>query len=420
MSQPFNRRTFLKSSGVVLALPMLELTTPALASNTAGQTKRLVSICATLGLYSPSWFPTTTGYDYEPSEYLTLLDSYRNQYTVLSGLGHEEQTGRQPHNSEITWLTAARRPGMDGFRNSISVDQVVAKSLGYTTRYPSVVLGTVSEQSQSYTHNGVMVPAETSPSAVFKKMFLQGTPEEIKREVQSLQEGGSILDHLKEQTTSLQKSAGTVDRIKLEQYFDAVRTAENDLFEAGAWLHRPKPKVEMAIPEDLTNPAELIGRIKLMFALIPLILETDSSRAISMMIQDHSVVPNVPGATHDLHNLSHHGQDPAKIAQLRTVENEIVRSFSELLERLSTTSDATGSLLDQTTVIFGSNLGNANSHDTRHLPILLAGGGYSHGQHVEFEGEHDTPLSNLFVSVLQWMGVETESFGQSTGLLTWA
>ena len=187
-----------------------------------------------------------------------------------------------------------------------------------------------------------MVPAETSPSAVFKKMFLQGTPEEIKRELQSLQGGGSILDHLKEQTTSLQKSASTVDRIKLEQYFDAVRTAENDLYEAGAWLHRPKPKVE------------------------------------------------------------------------------IVRSFGDLLEGLSTTSDASGSLLDQTTVIFGSNLGNANSHDTRQLPILVAGGGYSHGQHVKFEGERDTPLSNLFVSVLQWMGVETHSFGQSTGSLTWA
>lgn len=420
MKHSFNRRVFLKSSGVALALPLLEFSNAALASSSTTSPKRLVTICATLGLYSPSWFPTATGYDYEPSEYLQLLDSHRNQYTLFSGLAHEEQVGRQPHNSEITWLTAARRPGMDGFQNTISVDQVAAKSLGYTTRYPSVVLGTLSEQSQSYTHNGVMVPAEASPSKVFKKMFLQGTPEEIQRELQSLQDGGSILDNLKEQTTVLQKSASSVDRMKLEQYFDALRTAENDMLEAGAWLHRPKPEVEATLPEDLTSPTELIGRIKLMFALIPLILETDSSRVISMMIQDHSVVPNVQGVTHDLHGLSHHGQDPAKISQLKTVETEIVGAFSELLAKMSALSTTSGSLMDRTTIVFGSNLGNANSHDTRHLPILVAGGGHAHGQHIRFEGEHNAPLSNLYVSLLQWMGVETESFGQSTGPIAWS
>ena len=419
MNRKVNRRTFLQSSGVLLSLPMLEALTPALASQQNEVRKRMVTICGTLGFYSQSWFPKETGFDYKPSEYLSLINDYRDQYTVFSGLGHDEQVGRQPHNSEITWLTGARRPGMDGFKNSISVDQVAANHLGYTTRYPSVVLGTLTEQSQSYTHNGVMVPADHSPALVFKKMFLQGTPQQVKREVQSLQDGGSILDHLRTQTETLKKTVSAADREKLEQYFDAVRLAESELTESGAWLHRPKPVVDANQPGDITDRGDILGRIRLMFRLIPLILETDSSRVISMMIQDHSVVLKVPGVTFDQHSLSHHGQDQAKISQLLTVEREIVRMFSGLLKDMSERRDGTGSLLDNTTILFGSNLGNANSHETRHLPILIAGGGHKHGQHIRFEGVHNYPLSKLYVSMLQWMGVETDSFGQSSGSIPW-
>ncbi len=157
-----------------------------------------------------------------------------------------------------------------------------------------------------------------------------------------------------------------------------------------------------------------------MLRMIPLILETDSSRVISMMIQDHGVVPKVDGVTADQHSLSHHGQDPAKIAQLKKIEWQIVESFGGLLTELSSRTDANGSLLDQTTVLFGSNLGNANSHEPKDLPILLAGGDYRHGQHIQHKGEHNAPLCNLFVTMLQNLGLETDSFGQSTGTLTWA
>ena len=420
MKRPLDRRTFLRASGVALALPMLESLYPALVRAAVDTPKRLVTICSTLGLYSDSWFPKTAGADYEGTEYLQLIDRHRSQYTLFSGLAHEEQAGRQPHNSEITWLTSARRPGLDGFRNTISLDQVAANHLGYATRFPSIVMGTANTQSQSYTTSGAMVPAETSPANLFKKLFLQGTPEEIQREAQSLNDGGSILDRLKSQTASLRRRLSVTEQRKLDSYYDAVRTAEQELGEVKAWQQKPKPVVGAEAPADIPSPADLSGRIRAMFSLIPLILENDSSRVISLMIQDHGVVPQVDGVTSDQHSLSHHGQDPAKIAQLKKVEIEIVKAFDGLMTQLTERTDANGSLIDQTTVLFGSNLGNANAHTPKDLPILLAGGGYRHGQHIVHDGAENAPLSNLFVTMLQSMGVETDSFGQSTGTLTWS
>ena len=265
-----------------------------------------------------------------------------------------------------------------------------------------------------------MVPAETSAAALFRKLFLQGTPEEIRREARSLQSGGSILDTLKSETASLRRRVSAADQHTLNAYFDAVRTAEQELGEVKAWQQKPKTAVDAEVPADISNASDLIGRIKAMFSMMPLILETDSSRVISLMIQDHGVVPQVEGVTSDQHSLSHHGQDPAKIAMLKRVEVEIVKAFDGLMAELTERSDANGPLLDQTTVLFGSNLGNANAHTPRDLPILVAGGGHRHGQHVVHNGAGNAPLCNLFVTLLQSMGVETDSFGQSTGVLIWA
>ena len=419
MINPINRRTFLRASGVAMALPLLESMSPAFARAAATPPRRMVNVCNTLGLYSESWFPKAAGTGYEATEYLSLIDQHRSQYTLFSGYAHEEQSGRQPHNSEITWLTAARRPGLDGFRNTISLDQVAANHLGYTTRYPSIVLGTASAQSQSYTRSGAMVPAETSPAKLFEQLFLQGTPEEVEREAQSLNDGGSILDRLKSETSALRRRVSASDQQKLDAYFDAVRTAEQELGEVKAWQQRTKPTVDQARPDDVDDVADLIGRIKAMFYMIPLILETDSSRVVSVMIHDHGAIPQVQGVSVDHHNLSHHGQDDAKIGQLKRIETEIVEAFGGLLNELAARNDSDGNLLDSTTVLFGSNLGNANAHTSHDLPVLLAGGGYQHGGHIVHEGEN-APLCNLFVTLLQTMGVETDVFGQSTGNLTWS
>ena len=418
-SRGLDRRTFLKASGVAVALPMLETMSFANAAGTHPPA-RMVNVCATLGIYPDSWFPETVGAEYEASEYLALIDQHRSRYTLFSGLAHANQSGRQAHNSELTWLTSAEHPGLDGFQNTISLDQAAANHLGYATRYPSIVLGTVSRQSQSYTTSGVMVPAEVSPATVFGKLFLQGDAATVARERQRLVDGGSILDRVRLDAQALRGQVSATDRQKLDAYFNAVRTAEQELVEVRAWLDRPKPRVDANPPTDLDDPSDLIGRVNLMLGLVPLILATDSSRVVSLMIQDHGVVPKVAGVNGEHHGLSHHGQDEAKIGQLKKVETEVIKSFGTLLARLDDRPDGAQSLLDTTTVLFGSNLGNANSHSAKHLPIVVAGGPFSHGTHVVHAGEEDAPLSNLFVTLLRTMGVEADSFGHSTSALSWS
>ena len=224
--------------------------------------------------------------------------------------------------------------------------------MGYVTRYPSIVTGTVSPQSQSYTTGGVMVPAEISPAALFAKLFLQGDAATVAREKQRLADGGSILDRLRLDAQALRVHANAGDAHKLDAYFEAVRTAERELVEVQAWLDRPKPIVDSSPPQDVDDPADLIGRVERMLDLVPLILATDSSRVISLMIQDHGAVPKVDGVNGEHHGLSHHGQDEAKIAQLKLVEIEIVKRFGALLDRLDERPDGGPSLLDSTTVPF--------------------------------------------------------------------
>ena len=154
-----------------------------------------------------------------------------------------------------------------------------------------------------------------------------------------------------------------------------------------------------------------------MLNLIPLILQTDSTRVVTLMIQDHGVVPNIAGIQAEHHNLSHHGQDPQKIRQLKIIEKAILNCFADFLSRLAAPSEGSTRLLDQTSVLFGSNLGNANAHDPANLPIIVAGGGYQHGRYVAGNESNNTPLCNLFVNLLTNMGIETDQFGTSTGRL---
>ena len=412
-----NRRRLLQAGAVTLALPWLETTSMGASSTPP---TRLVTSCATLGLYADSWFPKTEGANYQPSEYLNYINQNRSQFTLFSGLEHSNQSGRQPHNSEVTWLTSAEHPGLDGFHNSLSLDQAVAEHYGYVTRFPSITLGTNSPQSQSYTSGGVMLPAEVSPSSLFKRLFLQGDAAAVAREEARLRDGASILDQVLQETGTLLDQVSHSDRQKLSSYFTAVRSAESELAEVKAWQTRPKPVVKDTVPDDIVESNDLIGRIRLMYDLIPLALETDSTRSISLMIQDHGVVIKHPGVTADLHNLSHHGQDEHKISQLRMVETEIVKLLASLLERLNQVDDHGTRLLDSTIVLFGSNLGNANSHQPTDLPILVAGGSLPHGKHHVYSGENKPPLSNLYLKLIQHIGIETDSFGHSNGTLEWA
>ena len=419
MHKPISRRAALKASGVAIALPLLESMEPAIGHEPMAPPKRMVLICNALGLHSPSLFPRTSGTDYANTEYLELLKAHRSDFTLFSGLSHPDQNGREPHDTEMTWLSAARNPGLGGFKNSISVDQYAAMKLGHVTRFPSFSLSSNSQESQSYTSNGVMLPADNKPSAVFAKLFLDGSPQDLRRRREHLANGRSILDVVAGQTKSLKKQTSSPDRRQLDEYFAAIRAAETELAESEAWLDRPKPRVDEKPPQDIPDSADLIGRTRALMNLVPLMLQTDSTRIVTVMIQDHFVVPRIQGVTAEHHNLSHHGQDPQKIEQLRIIETEILKCFADFLSRLARPGEADGRLLDQTSVLFGSNLGNANAHDPSNLTVILAGGEYKHGRYVAHDQKNNTPLCNLFVSLLNNMGIETSSFATSTGKLTW-
>lgn len=413
-SASLSRRAFLRGTGVSLALPFLDAmwSRRALAASTTPP-KRLVTVCSSLGIYPADFFPKETGTDYQLSPYLEMLKVHRREFTVFSGLSHPEQAGASGHTSEMTWLTSAKHPGLGGFRNTVSIDQLIAEKIGFETRFPSLIWGTNST-SQSYTRGGVMIPADSRPSQIFAKLFLNGTPDEVKSQMQKLREGRSIMDAVNDEAKRFGTRVGAADRDKLDEYFTSVREMEQRLAKAESWVQKPKPQVDMNQPKDIADNADSVGRLRLLFDLVPLTLQTDSSRLITILLQGTNSVPPIPGVSIDHHNLSHHGQDPEKIKQLELIERAEMQALNGLLTSLKQKKEGNASLLDSTMVFFGSNLGNANSHDTRNLPLLLAGGGFKHGQHLGFDTQSNVPLCNLFVQMLQKMDMPVEEFGSST------
>lgn len=417
---PLSRRTFLRGTGAALALPWLEAMVPAFATraqaaaaNAAPQ--RFVAMCATLGFHTPFLFPKETGAGYTPTPYLEPLQDLREHFTVLSGLAHAEQNGANGHTSEMTWLTSAKHPGLAGFRNTISLDQYIAERIGTQTRFPSLVLGNGSE-SLSWSASGVPLPAMFSPAKTFQQLFVDGTPAEVAEQMRGLKRGRSILDTVAGQAKKLHRDLGTHDREKLDEYLSAVRDLEGRLVQNEAWAQKPKPKVDAKPPTDIQSRTDAIGKMKLMQDLIVLALQTDSTRTITLRLSGMNAVPEIEGVTHDWHNLSHHGLDPAKIEELKVIELAEFRAFGEFLRKLQSAQEGGAPLLARTAVLFGSNLGNASAHDSRNLPLLLAGGGFRHGRHVAVDPQKRV-FSDLFVTLAQRMGVETEKFGFSTGAL---
>ncbi len=408
-----NRRTFLRASGVGVALPLLNSFLPR-CDGAVEETipQRMVCICTSLGLHTPLLFPEKSGNDYELSPYLQHLKQHRSDFTVFNGISHPAQSGADGHSSGMTWLTAARHPGLPGFRNTVSIDQLLASRIGLKTRFPSLQLST-DGSSQSYSSSGVMIPGEQSPSNMFARLFLDGSEDDKARQVQKLSEGRSIMDAVLAEAKRFERRAGREDKAKLNEYFQSVREMEQRLVAAESWVHKPKPQVEAKQPKDIEERSDLIGKMQLLFQLIPLALQTDSTRLITVMIQGRNDVPSISGVKIDHHNLSHHGQDEEKLRQLRLVEEAQLQALEKLLADLKNKTEGGRNLLASTSTVFGSNLGNANAHDTKNLPLILAGGRFRHGQHLMLDRENNTPLSNLFVQIAQQMGQPLETFGSS-------
>jgi len=310
----------------------------------------------------------------------------------------------------MTWLTSAKHPGLAGFKNNISIDQHIAERIGSQTRFPSLILGTGSD-SLSWSASGVPLPAESSPSKAFQQLFVDGTPAEIAAQVHQLKRGRSILDTVMGQAKKLHGELGKRDQEKLDEYFSAVRDLEGRLVQNEEWAQKPKPKVDAKPPTDIQSRTDAIGKMKLMQDLVVLALQNDSTRTVTLRLNGMNAVPEIDGVKNDWHNLSHHGQDAAKIEELKVIELAEFTAFAAFLTKLKSTG-----LLDTTAVLFGSNLGNASAHSTANLPLVLAGGGYKHGRHIAIEKDKHV-FSNLFVSLAQRMGVETGQFGFSTGVL---
>ncbi len=419
-----HRRHFLRGAGVALALPMLEAMTPAFARAEINPVpRRFFGICNNLGLLPELFFPeaASSGRGYKPSTYLEHLSEHKDDFTVLSGVSHPDVDAGHP--ADNCFLTAAPHPSSGGFRNTISLDQYAAERLGNQTRFPSLSVGVNIQQgsrSLSWTRGGVLIPSEEKASAVFKRMFVTGTPAEVQAQMRRLSLGQSIMDTVADQTKSLESKIGPSDRARLDQYLTGVRDLEGRLASASEWELKPKPVVKDAAPVDPTDPRAYMEKVRLMYDMARLAFETDSTRFVALLLDS----VNSPAITVDnqptddgYHNLSHHGKNASKLAQLEKIDRGHMKLLAGLFSDLKSRKEGAETLLDRTMILYGSNMGNANTHVTTNLPTLFAGGGFKHGQHLSFDRDWNYPLPNLFVSVLQRLGIEEDRFASGKGTM---
>ena len=412
-----SRRSVLRGTGVCLGLPVLDAMTPAFAATSEPKTaKRFVGISLALGLHNPNLVPETAGRDYKPSRYLESLQDIRQEFTVVSGASHPGVTGG--HTAEGSIFSACPNQRGTTSRNTISLDQLMAKQLGHETRFPSLVLNTNGQKSPCYTENGAMIPAEDNAIRLFTKLFVEDSPKEQSRQADLIREGRSVMDLVGAEAKSLQRELGPGDRSKLDAWFTSVRELEQRLVANEAWIKRPKPKVKLKAPVDIPRDNEVAVE-RIFLDIIHMALATDSTRFITLHITGNNV-NGIDGVDESYHNLSHHGMDEEKLRQLAIVEQGVIDEWAGFLRRLKGegTGEVNGQdLLSETMVLLTSNLGNASAHDNKNMPCLFAGGGFLHGQHIAFDQKNNHPLPNLFLSALHRLGIEDEQFATSTGEL---
>ena len=420
-----SRRTFLRAAGIAIGLPLLDAMrfdarAAAPGEKGPGATgRRLLAVSYGLSFYPPSFFPADAGKNYTASEYLKVLEPLREDFTVISGTAHLDTHGG--HEVEPSFLTASPYPrrGQIG----ISLDQLLAEQMVGVTREPYLVLSSNKTGRGgmmggiSYTRGGTLLPGIGSPSALYERLFLTGGGNSIEAQKAKLARGHSVLDAVTGQAKKLRADVGANDRDKLGEYMDSVRDLEMRMTAAGAWADKPKPKVSSPKPVDAIEPPKLMERMKLMYDMIHLAFQTDSTRVISYWCHDGGNVPDVPGVDKEHHDLTHHGHLEEKVAQLRLHELAQMVVLHGFLAKMKATREGSGTLLDKTSILIGSHMGNAGHHSSDNLPIIVAGGGFKHAGHLAFDKKNNRPLSNLFVNLLQRTGMETDKFAGTTGTL---
>lgn len=427
--RPLSRRHFLRGSGVALALPLLGAMFPTFSKISATQAnspsdvtpRRFLGICNNIGVLPEHFFPTGQGKGYPSSPYLKRLDAVRDEFTVFSGVSHPEVDGGHP--ADVCFLTAAPHPGRGGFRNTISFDQYIAGYLGHHTRFPSLTLGVnvkQAERSLSYTRSGGLIPCDNSAANVYRRMFIQGTPAEVDAQLRKLDRGKSVLDAVASQAKDLQRNIPAQDKDRLDQYFTSVRDLEQRMQMSKIWEKTPKPKIDAPAPIDPGSPYEFMDKVKLMFDMARLAFESDSTRSISLLLDGMNSPAIEVGDKRfiaDYHLMSHHGMSEQKLKLLKAADELHMDLLATLLADMKAIQEDDQTLLDRTMVLYGSNMNSANTHATTNLPIIFAGGGFRHGQHLVFDTENNYPLPNLFVSALHRLGIDTDRFASATGTM---
>jgi hypothetical protein len=423
-SRRIDRRSFLKAAGVCIALPVMESLPRAARAGAAGGTPapaptRMVCVGNEFGMYPGAFWPEQAGAGYETPALLKPLESFRRDFTVFSHLDHGLKGGHYAIHTYLTGVKAVEARGMA--EGGISLDQRAAEFVGSQARFPSLAVGSEDGLSggcqMSWTRSGTRIPPIPGPRELFRLLFVDEDPDERRQAADRVALEGSILDVVLGDARALNRRLSKPDSRKLDEYLASVRDVETKLSLDKKWQDIPRPRTSVKEPEN----QGLTRDLPVIYDLIALALQTDSTRVATLEVGGTFTTADL-GIPRGYHNLSHHGQRQDTIDLLVQVELYQVQQFARFLEKLRSISEPAGdgTLLDHTMVLFGSGMGNANSHTNTDLPIILAGGGFRHGEHKRFphEPRHRVPLCNLYVSMLQRFGVETDHFGTSTGTLT--
>lgn len=437
MTRPLNRRTVLKGLGCCLGLPLLEAMTPARAAEAAKPPLRLAFIFFPNGAIVPSWTPTGEGRDFELSPTLAPLAKVKSQITVIGGLaqdnGRAKGDGPGDHaRSAASFLTGAHPVKTAGanIHCGMSVDQAAAAKIGSATRLPSLELGTERgrdaggcDSGYACTYSNTIswkspttpMAKEISPRAAFDRMF--GRPQDAAADRRKNAIRQSVLDLVAGQAAELNKSLGRTDRRKLDEYFESVREIEQRI--AGAERHTLREPPEFAAPEGV--PSDVREHIRLMYDLMAIAFQTDSTRVATFMLANEGSNRSYRnlGVSDGHHEMSHHRNDKEKMESLAKIDRFFAEEFARFLEKLKATPEGAGTLLDNSLVMYGGGLSDGNRHQHSDLPIVLAGNGggsVKSGRYLKLPSE--TPLNNLFLSLLDRVGAQLPSLGDSTGRLT--
>ncbi len=409
-----NRRMVLKGVGVTLTLPLMESLLPRAYAAVASTATRMAVVTVPFGMVVDRFHPTQPGAGYELPQTLRPLTRLRSDFTVFSNLDHDVRGGHAANHTLLSGVKSTERAGYpDG---NITVDQRAAELVGHSTRFPSLAFW---GDGMSFTRTGVRVPAIEKPSDAFKLLFVDDSEEQKQFNRSSLNSSGSILDAVLEDARSLNRELGTTDRRKLEEYFASIRETEKKLQLAESWIDQPKPQVDDPAAKKIASGARdtKLGstNIEVWLDLMFLALQTDSTRVVSMAVKNGNW--GLDGVSDSYHTLSHHGQREEPLRQLAILEEHLMTQLGRFIERLKSTTQHDGQpMLETTQVLFGSGLGSGSRHTNQNLPLILAGGGWEHGQHID--AERKQPLCNLYLSMLQRMGAEQNYFNRSLSTLT--